>query len=49
MLVSAERRQVADRIPDRIEYIELTTHTGFEKAFIDALYFQPFSNEVKRG
>jgi uncharacterized 2Fe-2S/4Fe-4S cluster protein (DUF4445 family) len=43
MLVSAERRLVADHIPDRIEYIELTTHPGFEKAFIEALYFQPFS------
>jgi uncharacterized 2Fe-2S/4Fe-4S cluster protein (DUF4445 family) len=49
MLVSAERRHVADNIPDRIEYIELTTHPGFEKAFIEALYFQPFSKEVKRG
>jgi len=39
MLVSGERRRVADEIPERIEYIELTTHAGFEKTFMKALLF----------
>jgi uncharacterized 2Fe-2S/4Fe-4S cluster protein (DUF4445 family) len=39
MLISAERRRVADEIPERVEYIELTTHAGFEKAFMKALFF----------
>ena len=39
MLVSGERRKVADEIPERIDYIELTTHAGFEKAFMKALFF----------
>jgi uncharacterized 2Fe-2S/4Fe-4S cluster protein (DUF4445 family) len=41
MLVSGERRRVADEIPERIEYIELTTHAGFEKTFMKALSFNP--------
>jgi len=41
MLVSGERRRVADEIPERIEYIELTTHAGFEKTFMKALFFNP--------
>ena len=45
MLISAERRHVADHIPDRIDYIELTTYPGFENAFIEALYFQPLSKD----
>ena len=40
MLVSGDRRRVADEIPERIEYIELTTHAGFEKTFMNALNFQ---------
>jgi uncharacterized 2Fe-2S/4Fe-4S cluster protein (DUF4445 family) len=39
MLVSGDRRRVADEIPERIEYIELTTHAGFEKTFMKALFF----------
>lgn len=39
MLISAERRRIADEIPERVEYIELTTHAGFEKAFMEALFF----------
>ncbi|MGB2895065.1 MAG: ASKHA domain-containing protein [Anaerolineales bacterium] len=39
MLISVERRRVADEIPGRVEYIELTTHAGFEKAFMEALFF----------
>ncbi|MEE8569219.1 MAG: ASKHA domain-containing protein [Anaerolineales bacterium] len=41
MLVSGDRRRVADEIPERIEYIELTTHAGFEKTFMKALFFNP--------
>jgi len=41
MLISAERRRVADEIPERVEYIELTTHAGFEKAFMKALFLDP--------
>jgi len=41
MLISAERRRVADEIPERVEYIELTTHAGFEKAFMKALFLYP--------
>jgi len=39
MLISGERRRVADGIPGRVEYVELTTHTGFEKAFMKAMFF----------
>jgi len=39
MLISAERRSVADEIPERVEYVELTTHAGFEKAFLKAMFF----------
>jgi uncharacterized 2Fe-2S/4Fe-4S cluster protein (DUF4445 family) len=39
MLISAERRGVADLIRSRIEYIELTTYPGFSQIFMDALYF----------
>ena len=41
MLVSGDRRRVADEIPERIEYIELTTHAGFEKTFMKALFLNP--------
>jgi len=41
MLISAERRRVADEIPERVEYVELTTHAGFEKTFMKALFFNP--------
>ncbi len=39
MLISGERRKVADEIPGRIEYIELTTHADFEKIFMEAMFF----------
>ncbi len=41
MLVSGDRRRVADEIPERIVYIELTTHAGFEKTFMKALFLNP--------
>ena len=39
MLISAERRRIADEIPERVEYVELTTHAGFEKTFMKAMFF----------
>jgi len=39
MLISASRREAADLIRSRIEYIELTAHPDFEKRFIGALSF----------
>jgi uncharacterized 2Fe-2S/4Fe-4S cluster protein (DUF4445 family) len=39
MLISAERRRVADEIPELIEYVELTTHARFEKVFMKAMFF----------
>jgi uncharacterized 2Fe-2S/4Fe-4S cluster protein (DUF4445 family) len=41
MLISEERRAVASQIRRRVEYVELTTHPGFEKVFLQALYFHP--------
>ncbi|MCJ7568607.1 MAG: ATP-binding protein [Anaerolineales bacterium] len=40
MLLSAERRRVADEIPERVEYIELTTHAGFENTFMKAMFLE---------
>jgi uncharacterized 2Fe-2S/4Fe-4S cluster protein (DUF4445 family) len=37
-LLSAERRQAAIEIVDRIEYIELTTHADFQTIFLQSLY-----------
>jgi uncharacterized 2Fe-2S/4Fe-4S cluster protein (DUF4445 family) len=37
MLVSARSRQIANELPARIEYVELTTHPGFTDAFMKAL------------
>ena len=39
MLVSAERRHIANQIRSRVEYIELTTHPDFESRFTRALFF----------
>jgi uncharacterized 2Fe-2S/4Fe-4S cluster protein (DUF4445 family) len=39
MLVSAERRHIADQIRSQVEYIELTTHPDFEGRFTRALFF----------
>jgi len=39
MLVSADRRATATQIRARVNYIELTTHGAFNKAFMNALYF----------
>lgn len=39
MLVSNERRAAARQIRSRIEYIELTTYSGFEKVFMRDLFF----------
>jgi uncharacterized 2Fe-2S/4Fe-4S cluster protein (DUF4445 family) len=41
MLISAERRAAAEQIRSRVEYVELTTHVGFEKVFMQALFFHP--------
>jgi uncharacterized 2Fe-2S/4Fe-4S cluster protein (DUF4445 family) len=38
VLISAERRQAAIEIVERIEYIELTTHPDFQELFLQALY-----------
>jgi uncharacterized 2Fe-2S/4Fe-4S cluster protein (DUF4445 family) len=40
MLISADRRRVADEIPERIEYIELTTHPNFTKTFMKGMFFE---------
>lgn len=37
-LISAERRQAANEIVERIEYVELTTHPDFQEIFLQALY-----------
>lgn len=39
MLISAERRRITADIMDRVEYIELTTHAGFQDEFMKALQF----------
>jgi uncharacterized 2Fe-2S/4Fe-4S cluster protein (DUF4445 family) len=39
MLVSAERRKLASRIVEQIEYIELSAHPDFMHIFSKALYF----------
>ncbi|MEJ2709295.1 MAG: ASKHA domain-containing protein [Anaerolineales bacterium] len=39
MLVSAERRRLAGKLIERIEYVELTTHPDFTPTFMQALYF----------
>jgi uncharacterized 2Fe-2S/4Fe-4S cluster protein (DUF4445 family) len=50
MLVSSERRAVASQIRARTEYVELTTHQGFQKAFMRALFFpQPADSERSSG
>jgi uncharacterized 2Fe-2S/4Fe-4S cluster protein (DUF4445 family) len=38
MLVSTHRREVAEEMSRRIEYIELTAHGEFTKAFMQAMY-----------
>ncbi len=37
MLVSVERREIAARIVERVEYIELTTHPQFTDVYMEAL------------
>jgi len=39
MLLSTERRQAAERIASWIEYIELANHAGFNRYFMQALFF----------
>jgi len=39
MLVSAARRQEAEAIARRVEYVELTVHPAFRRCFVDALSF----------
>ncbi len=41
ILISAEHRRNADEIPGRVEYIELTNHASFGKAFMEALFLEP--------
>jgi len=38
MLVSTHRREVAEEMSRRIEYVELTAHGEFTKAFMQAMY-----------
>ena len=39
MLVSAQRRRLAQDIARRDRYIELTTHPDFAQRYVAALYF----------
>lgn len=39
MLVSADRRGTATELVERVEYIELTTHAGFQDEFMKAINF----------
>ena len=39
MLLSRQRRDLADQIRQRVKYIELTTHPGFTDAFMKAISF----------
>jgi uncharacterized 2Fe-2S/4Fe-4S cluster protein (DUF4445 family) len=39
LLLSMEMRHVASQIKDRIEYVELTTHSDFHRFFMERLYF----------
>lgn len=39
MLISTERRTLAEAISSRMEYVELTTHPGFTPEFIQQMYF----------
>lgn len=39
MLISSERRQAAEEIAQKVEYLELTTHPDFTDEFIKALNF----------
>jgi uncharacterized 2Fe-2S/4Fe-4S cluster protein (DUF4445 family) len=39
MLISSERRQAAEEIVQKIEYLELTTHPDFMDEFIKAMNF----------
>lgn len=39
MLVSGERRRLATKIVDQIEYVELSAHPDFMQVFSQALYF----------
>ena len=36
-LLSKEKRIEAEKIPEKVEYIELSTHPGYNQAYIDAL------------
>ncbi|MGD8554222.1 MAG: ASKHA domain-containing protein [Anaerolineales bacterium] len=38
MLISKQRRQLAEEITQRVEYVELTTHPGFSDRYMKALY-----------
>ena len=40
MLLSEKRRQYAGQIANQIEYIELANHAGFNRLFMQALFFQ---------
>ncbi len=37
-LLSSEQREITQEFIKRVEYVELTTHQGFQKEFIKALY-----------
>jgi uncharacterized 2Fe-2S/4Fe-4S cluster protein (DUF4445 family) len=40
LLLSAARRREADRIAQKVEYIELTTHPAFTEEYYKGLIFQ---------
>jgi uncharacterized 2Fe-2S/4Fe-4S cluster protein (DUF4445 family) len=39
LLISRAQRVMAQEVAGRIEYVELTAHSGFTDAFVRALYF----------
>jgi len=39
LLISADLRHRAEKIKDRIEYVELTTHHDFMRTFLERMYF----------
>jgi uncharacterized 2Fe-2S/4Fe-4S cluster protein (DUF4445 family) len=47
ILLSGKRRRAAERIADRIEYIELANHAGFNRLFVDALFFDQSNKKME--
>jgi uncharacterized 2Fe-2S/4Fe-4S cluster protein (DUF4445 family) len=44
LLVSARRRQIAEEVRDRIDYVELTNHPNFNDRFVDGLMLAPVAS-----